>query len=168
MAKLSNKEIISGMKNGSREVLFYLSGRYFQSSRRWLRTKGIRDSDTPSLFSDAVIRFLRDVQQRDFPEQIEPGEYLFSTLKNQLKDHRLMRVEGASDEHLERQLEIVADCFSILETTSRQILAAYYADGLNFEQLAARFNLPNPVVAEFEVDKSIKQLDQIVKARLAV
>lgn len=168
MARFSDKEVLQGLKNGSTEILFYLSKRFFQSSRRWLRTKGIRDTDTPGLFADALIRMMRDVQRKSIPGQVQPGTYLFNVLKSQLQDHKLMR---ASDEHEQQQevkLQRVAACFSILDTDSQQLLTAYYADRMNFEEIAARFDFSNPVIAEFEVNKAMRQLETLAQARLAL
>ncbi|MEY4594891.1 MAG: hypothetical protein RIQ47_1301 [Bacteroidota bacterium] len=168
MARFSDKEILRGLKNGSAEVLFYLSDRFFQSSRRWLRTKGIRDADTPSLFSDALIRLMRDVQHKNVPEQLQPGTYLSTVLRTQLKDHKLMRSLNDKEQEHEKQMQRVAACYSILEDQSRQILSAYYADRMNFEEIAARFDFGNPVIAEVEVNKAMQQLETLVKARLSI
>ena len=168
MAKFSDKEVLQGLKNGSTEVLLYLTKRFYQSSRRWLRTKGIRDTDTPGLFTDAIIRMMRDVQRKSVPNQVQPGAYLFDVLKAQLKDHKLMRAASELEQHQELQQQRVAACFSILDEASRQLLSAYYADRMNFEEIAARFDYSNPVIAEFEVNKAMRQLETLVKARLTI
>lgn len=166
MARFTHKEILNGLRSGSKEVLSHLTKRYYQSSRRWLRTKGIRDADTPAFFAGALLRFLREAQQRNLPEQTVPSEQLFVHLKNQLKEHRMVQPTVAGMSPQEEQQEIVAHCFSILDESARELLMAHYADRLNFEQLASRFQLSNPVIAEFEVDKAMKQLEHIVRARL--
>jgi len=55
MGRYSNKQLITEIQNGREEVLVYLAKKYFQTSRRILRTKGVRDSQTPDIFSRVLV-----------------------------------------------------------------------------------------------------------------
>ncbi len=46
------------------------------------------------------------------------------------------------------------------------LLTARYAENLNFEQLASRFQFSNPVIAQTEVEKAGSLMERILSARL--
>lgn len=168
MARYTDKELIDGLKNGSREILFYLQEKYFQPSRRYLRRKGVPEAETPVVFSRLLIRLMRDAQQRRIPVQIVLQSYLFNLLREYLSDFRQARRHKNSlpeaDPQLER-VQVAASCVSILDGVPRALLFARYADQNNFEQIAALFEFSNPVIAQYEVGKAMKQLENIVRAR---
>ncbi len=165
----SNEEIINSIRNGKEEVLFTLSKKYFQSSRRWLRRKGISDSNTPAVFSKVLVKVLRDIQQNRLSTHVDLDKYIFNSLNEHLNKEKESRkfqrktgIQPSSD--IER--EAVTSCFTILDEQSKKILSARYTEKLSFEEIAARFEFSNPVIAEFEVHKALNQFQQISLARL--
>jgi len=70
--------------------------------------------------------------------------------------------------YTDNQKEIVSDCVSIMDPDSRRLLAARYAEKLSYEQIAARYEYSNPVIAQFEVNKAMTQLEGIARARLNI
>ena len=71
-----------------------------------------------------------------------------------------------SELNTSEEKEIIRSCFSILDETSRKILAARYSEKLSFEQIAARMDFSNPVIAQFEFNKAFSQFEKISRARL--
>lgn len=166
MGRYSNQEIITSIQNGEEDVLFYLTGKYFQSSRRWLRRKGVKDSETPSVFSNILLNVFREVQKNDFSKNNDVEIFFFNTLKEEL-----INIHATGNEKTEKQEEdaqIVARCFSILSDESKKILSERYVENLSFEQIASRENFSNPVIAEFEFTKAFSQFESIIKSRLFV
>lgn len=168
MSRYTAEEIRSGLKNGSRDVLFYLARRYFQTSRRWLRTKGFRDADTPMIFSDALVRLMREAQQKQFPAQTEIRELFSNVLRNYVRELRRQAMEGENDDPAAERQEVIARCFNVLDGPRQQLLTGRYADRLSFEELATRLGYSNAIIAEAELDRSFFSLEQIADVRLSL
>lgn len=163
MARYSNQEIITLIQNGDEDVLFYLTGKYFQSSRRWLRRQGVLDSDTPSVFSTVLLKVYREIQKSNFSKNNDVEVFFFNSLKDELNHLR-----AGGKEKPEEETPVIARCFSILSEESKKILSERYVENLSFEQIASRENFSNPVIAEFEFTKAFSQFESIVKSRLYV
>jgi len=167
MATYSNQQLNTAIMNGDEEILFYLSRKYYQSARRWLRRNGCPDKETPAVFGNVIISVTRELQQSKISANLDFEQYFFNSLreyyKNGTPDKNHKQVNHVSDE-----LEIVASCFSILDESARKILAARYAEKLSFEEIAVRYNFSNPVIAQFEVNRAFSQYENVSKARLNV
>lgn len=167
MRRKSNQEIITSIQNGEEEVLFYISGKYFPGSRKWLRRHGCRDIDTPWIFSRAMVDVYRELQQNKISPNIDFELFFFNFLKNhwnQLKEIRLEKHQSI----LPGDVAIVASCFTILDESARKILSLRYCEKLSFEQIAARLEFSNPVIAQFEFNRAFSQFENIANARLNV
>ena len=46
------------------------------------------------------------------------------------------------------------------------MLTAYFADNLSYEEIAVLFQLSNPAIAEHEVSRQMRKLEEIVKVTL--
>ncbi|HNP49288.1 MAG TPA: hypothetical protein PKK99_03550 [Bacteroidia bacterium] len=171
MASYSNEEIIQSILNGQEDVLFYLNKKYFESARRWLRRKGAADSQTPQLFSQVLIRVYREIQRSKISPNIPFEPYFFNALKEQLKEEKRFRKENRNipgPVYSDQQRNIAAECFGIMDEDHRKLLAARFAEKLSYEQIAVRFDFSNPVIAQFEVNKALNQLEGITRARLNI
>ena len=165
MSRYSNQKLIDSILNGDDDVLFYLTKKYYQSARRWLRRNGSRDSDTPSIFSNVIIKVYRDLRQSNISSNIEFEQFFFNSLQEYFNHHRpnknINDLLNASEEN-----EIIGACFSILDESSRKILSARYVDKLSFEQIAVRQNFSNPMIAQFEFNKAFTQFEKLTRIRL--
>lgn len=169
LSQKANDETITSIRNGKEETLFVLSKKYFQSSRRWLRRKGISDSATPSVFAKVLVKVYRDIQQNRFSTHVDLDKYIFNTLNEHLskeKESRKFQRRTGIKPSTDLEVEAVAACFTILDSQSKKLLSARYTEKLTFEEIASRFEFSNPVIAEFEVHKALNQLRQISQARL--
>ncbi|MBP6334577.1 MAG: hypothetical protein KA444_03820 [Bacteroidia bacterium] len=171
MARYSNPEIISDIQNGKEEVLFYVSQKFFQPARRWLRRKGVPDDKTPQIFISVLVTLFREIQQQHLSIHIDFESYLFNSLEEFFKQEKTKSKHSRyiqSTVYSDSQKEAVAKCVEIQDDDDRKILFSRYAEKLSFEQIAVRFNYSNPVIAEFEVNKAINRLDAIVRIRLNI
>lgn len=165
MSRIKEQSVIDELKNGSTDILLYLTQQYFQSSRRWLRSKGVRDADTPQLFSKAVINLMRELQAKKPSAPVDMEKYIFTKINEALSAYKVKTTEG--DERMQISgIQLTARCFAALDDDARKLLSAYYADNLTFEELAVRFEFSNPVIAEFEVNRQMKKLEGIVKVAM--
>lgn len=169
MSRHTNEDIISSIINGQEDILFYLNRKYFETARSWLRRKGMADSQTPEIFSTVLVRVYREIQESRISSNMPFEPYLFNALKEFLREEKMIRKENRLQlvpVFSDIQREIVAECTGIMDEDSRKLLAARYAEKLSYEQIAARFEYSNPVIAQFEVNKAMNQLEGIVRARL--
>ena len=167
MASFTNQQVIQSIKNGEDEILFYLTKKYFNSSRRWLRRSGCRDSETPAIFGRVMVNVFGEIQRNNISTNVDFEQFF----NNSLREHfKILKTENPKERDLNtsEEKEIIRSCFSILDENSRKILAARYSEKLSFEQIAARMDFSNPVIAQFEFNKAFLQFEKISRARLNV
>lgn len=167
MASFTNQQVIQSIKNGEEDILFYLTKKYFNSSRRWLRRSGCRDSETPAIFGRVMVNVFGEIQRNNISTNVDFEQFL----NNSLREHfKILKTEIPKERDLNtsEEKEIIRSCFSILNENSRKILAARYSEKLSFEQIAARMDFSNPVIAQFEFNKAFSQFEKISRARLNV
>jgi hypothetical protein len=167
MPHLNNKHLIASIQNGEEDVLFYLSDKYFQSARRWLRRNGCRDSDTPSLFSNILVKIYREIQENKISPHVDFESFFFNSLQGYALELK-PKSENNFGISQDNNKDIIESCYSILDETSRKILSERFVEKLSFEQIAARHNFSNPVIAQFEFDKAFFQFERITRARLNI
>jgi len=171
MPRYSNPEIISAIHNGNEEVLFYVSWKFFQPARRWLRRKGVPDEKTPEIFISILLKVFREIQQQRLSVHIDFESFLFNSLDDHFRQERTKGREErfkTESSFSDENKEIVAQCVSILDEENRKLLFSRYAEKLSFEQIAVRFNYSNPVIAQFEVNKAMNRLEAISRIQLNI
>lgn len=171
ISQRNNEELILSIKNGKEEAIHVLRKKYFQSSRRWLRRNGISDSATPDLFAKVLVKVYRDIQQNRMTAHVDLEKYIFNSLNEFLikeKEQRKEKRKNGMQIPTDKEMESVVACYSILEEQTKKLLSARYSEKLTFEEIAARFDFSNPVIAQFEVNKAFQQLQQVAAARLNI
>ena len=163
MKRYSEGEIIREINNGSREVLVYLARKYFPSSRRLMRIKGLRDEVTPSVFADVLTSVYLKLQQQQL-EYVDFESYFLHALNDHIKS---LKSGGNAAIHREAAPdEIASHCVTILDDQSQQILFSRIAEKMSYERIKNKFQFSNAVIAQYEVNKAMSQLEGIVKLRL--
>ena len=164
MKRFSKKNIIDEIQNGNEEVLGRLSQKHFPSIRRLLRIRGIRDSETPQVFSHILATVFINLSKRKTVSDIDFEEYLLNSANDYVKNRKqiLHNVNSNNDD------EITAHCVSILDEHLQKLLFARVVEKLSYEKIAERFQYSNAVIAQYELDKAFQQLEGIVKLRLNV
>jgi hypothetical protein len=171
MSSYTNPEIISDIQNGKEEVLFYVSRKFFQPARRWLRRKGVPDDKTPEIFVTVLLQLFRDIQQQHLSIHVDFESYLFNSLEEFFKQEK---AKGRKQRFIlgpvysDKQKDAVSLCVEIQDDNSRKLLYSRYAEKLSFEQIAVRFDYSNPVIAQFEVNKALNRLEGMVRLRLNI
>ncbi len=171
MSRFNNKQLITGIQNGNEDVLVYIAEKYFPQARRVLRMKGFNDSSAPEFFSTVMVKVCMDILHHKFPSNIEFETFFFNCLqesihdeKNKKRGNQLKPDPVFSDQ----QKSVVAQCVSILDEQSRNLVHAHYAERLSFEAIASKFEYSNSVIAQHEVNKAMNLLEGIVKLRLNI
>jgi hypothetical protein len=165
MRRMTNQQIIASIQNGEESVLFFLSKKYYEQARKLLRRKGCPDRDTPAVFSGILVNVCREIQRNKLSANVDFEHFLFNSINEHLSEMKMM---DKNSNFLPGEREIIASCFSILDDASRKILSARYCENLSFEQIAARLEFSNPIIAHFEFNKAFTQFENIGRARLNV
>src|SRR5438128_732350 len=77
---INKKEIISEIKLNNEDVLPLLAKKYFPSCRRIIRINGLKDSQTPEVFSEVLAHVYLTIQQHQVPDNIDFEDYFFRSL----------------------------------------------------------------------------------------
>lgn len=164
MKRYSEEEIILEINNGSREILVYLARKYFPSSRRLMRIKGLRDEVTPAVFADVLANVYQKLQQQQL-EFVDFESYFMHALNDHIRTVKGYGngVPNTSDSQPD---EIASQCVSILDDQSQQLLFSRVAGKMSYERIKNKFQFSNAVIAQYEVNKALSQLEGIVKLRL--
>ncbi len=171
MSRYNNKQLITEIQNGNEESLVYLADKYFQSARRVMRLKGIKDTDTPDIFSTVLVKVWLSILHHKLPSSIEFETFFFNSLEEYIvetKERRRNNQLKSAIVFSDQQKSVVAQCVSILDENAKDLVYARYGDHLSFEKIAERFNYSNAVIAQHEVGKAMNQLEGIVKLRLNI
>jgi len=162
--RYSEGEIISEINNGNREVLVYLARKYFPSSRRLLRIRGFHDEQTPGIFSDVLVNVYLKLQQQQF-EYIDFESYFLHALNDQIRTLK-ERGKEVHESEVIQPVDIASHCVTIMDDQSQQLLYSRVAGKMSYERIRDKFQFSNPVIAQYEVNKALNQLEGIVKLRL--
>lgn len=163
MKRYSKSDIIPEINNGNREILVYLSRKYFPSARRLLRVRGFHDELTPGIFSDVLAAVFLKLQQQS-NEYVDFETYLIRMLNDHIKDLKDRNV--AEETHADQSIAITSQCVSIMDEQSQQLLFSRIAGKMSYERIKEKFQFSNAVIAQYEVNKAFNQLEGIVKLRL--
>jgi DNA-directed RNA polymerase specialized sigma24 family protein len=164
-----NRKLVDEIKNGSDDVLVYLAANYFKAAQKVIRSRGFRDSASPEIFTDVLIKVWLAVRQPEVPSNIEFDTFFFNSLNDYLAEQKKKKKNKLIDPAelmKKQQAEIVARCVLIMDEDLIRLLTARYAEQLSFEKIAQRFNYNNAVIAQHELNKAVHQLEGIVKLRM--
>jgi len=165
--RFSKHEIISEINNGNEEVLVYLSGKYFPTARRLMRIRGFRDDVTPEIFSEVLAKVYSGLRSQDAVHfEFEP--YFLSKLNEEIKSRKEGRQMNHGDGLTAQPEAVSAKCVQIMDEETQQLLYSRVAENLSYERIAEKFQFSNAVIAQYEVNKALNQLEGIVKLRMNI
>jgi hypothetical protein len=169
--RINKKEIISEIKHNNESVLPILARKYFPSCRRIIRMNGLRDSETPEVFSQALAHVYLSIQQEHVPYNIDFEDYFFKSLHeyiDRVKEKRKAKGKIRFSDLVNDNSKVAADCVAILDDQSQQLIYARVIEKLSYENIAKRFRFTSAVLAQQEFNKAYNQLESIVKVRMNI
>jgi DNA-directed RNA polymerase specialized sigma24 family protein len=169
--RINKKEIISEIKLNNEAVLTVLAKKYFPSARRIIRMNGLKDRETPEVFSEVLAHIYLAIQQEHIPHNIDFEDYFFTTLHewiDKIKDERKTKDKLKFSDLVSDRNKVAADCVSILDEQSQQVIYARVTEQLSYEKIAERFRFTSAVIAQQEFNKAYNQLESIVKVRMNI
>jgi hypothetical protein len=169
--RVNKKEIISEIKFNNEGVLPVLAKKYFPASRRIIRINGLRDSETPEVFSKVLAHVYLTIQQEHIPYNIDFEDYFFTTLHewiDKIKQERKSKTKLKFTDLISDKNKVAADCVAILDEQYQQLIYARVIEKLTYEKIAERFRFTSAVMAQQEFNKAYNQLESIVKVRMNI
>ena len=156
--KISDIDIITGVRNQDDKVLNWLYDNYFQSVRNHVLNNSGSDDDVSDVFQDAIIVLYNQITEDKLRLTSDLKGYFFGIARNvwnsQLRKKQKTielefdlpdeeETEDQSDPTLER---IISRVFQLLKPDQQMVLNLF-SDGLSYEEIAAKLNLKNEVYA---------------------
>jgi RNA polymerase sigma factor (sigma-70 family) len=156
--KISDIDIIAGVRNQDDKVLNWLYDNYFQSVRNHVLNNSGSDDDVSDVFQDAIIVLYNQITEDKLRLTSDLKGYFFGIARNvwnsQLRKKQKTielefdlpdeeETEDQSDPTLER---IISRVFQRLKPDQQMVLDLF-SDGLSYEEIAVKLNLKNEVYA---------------------
>jgi uncharacterized ferredoxin-like protein len=123
-------------KDGNDEVVSVAARKYFPSARKFLRMKGVRDAMTPKVFAESLVTVLSEIRRNKISELAD-----FNGLLNNALGRGAEAVRNAERTIQEPVTEegnafVAAQCVSVLDGQSQQLLFLRYAERKSYEEIA--------------------------------
>jgi RNA polymerase sigma factor (sigma-70 family) len=156
--KISDIDIITGVRNQDDKVLNWLYDNYFQSVRNHVLNNSGSDDDVSDVFQDAIIVLFNQITEDKLRLTSDLKGYFFGIARNvwnsQLRKKQKTielefdlpdeeETEDQSDPTLER---IISRVFQRLKPDQQMVLSLF-SDGNSYEEIAVKLNLKNEVYA---------------------
>ncbi len=156
--KISDINIIAGVRNQDDKVLNWLYDNYFQLVRNHVLNNSGSDDDVSDVFQDAIIVLYNQITEDKLRLTSDLKGYFFGIARNvwnsQLRKKQKTielefdlpdeeETEDQSDPTLER---IISRVFQRLKPDQQMVLSLF-SDGNSYEEIAVKLNLKNEVYA---------------------
>ena len=156
--KISDIDIITGVRNQDDKVLNWLYDNYFQLVRNHVLNNSGSDDDVSDVFQDAIIVLYNQITEDKLRLTSDLKGYFFGIARNvwnsQLRKKQKTielefdlpdeeETEDQSDPTLER---IISRVFQRLKPDQQMVLSLF-SDGNSYEEIAVKLNLKNEVYA---------------------
>jgi RNA polymerase sigma factor (sigma-70 family) len=172
--RISDNNIIEGIKNQDDSTLNWLYDNYFQTVRNYvLKNNGTAD-DVPDVFQDSIIILYNQITNGNLNLTTDLKGYFFGIARNVWsallrKKRRTTELdidlpdEPSHEETDETMFErIVSRAFQKLKPDNQTILTLF-ADGYTYEEIAARMNLKNEIYARRKKYLSKEALIELIR-----
>ena len=156
--KISDINIIAGVRNQDDKVLNWLYDNYFQSVRKHVLNNSGSDDDVSDVFQDAIIVLYNQITEDKLRLTADLKGYFFGIARNvwnsQLRKKQKtieLEVDLPDEEETEDQFDptlerILSRVFQRLKPDQQMILNLF-SDGYSYEEIAVKLNLKNEVYA---------------------
>jgi RNA polymerase sigma factor (sigma-70 family) len=172
--KLTDKELIEGIRLQDEKVLKYLYDHYFLSVRNHVAKNSGTPEDVSDVFQDTIIIIYRQISDNTLTLTSDLKGYFFGIARNvwnsQLR-HKTRVSELNIDIVEESEAEDIYDstlekilnrAFQKLTPDNQTILRLFY-EGISYEEIAIRMNLKNEAYARRKKYLSKEALVELIK-----
>jgi RNA polymerase sigma factor (sigma-70 family) len=172
--KLTDIELVKGIRLQDESVLRYLYDHYFQTVKNHVLKNCGSEDDVSDVFQDTIIILYQQITENKFNLTSDLKGYFFGIARNiwnsQLRHKsRVLELnvdvveddesDALSDPALEK---ILNRAFQKLKPDSQTVLKLFY-EGTSYEEIAVRMNLKNETYARRKKYLSKEALIEIIK-----
>ncbi len=156
--RISDKNIIEGIKNQDDKTLEWLYDNYFQTVKNHVIRNSGTEEDVSDVFQDSIIVLYSQITENSLKLTTDLKGYFFGVARNvwnaQLRKKRKIREldidipdEADADESNELLFErIISKAFQKLKPDCQTILTLY-SEGISYDEISVRMNLKNEIYA---------------------
>ncbi len=156
--KLSDINIINGVRNQDDKVLNWLYDNYFQTVKNHVLGNSGSDEDVSDVFQDTIIVLYNQITDDNLHLTTDLKGYFFGIARNvwsaQLRKKQKtieLKIDVPEEEGTEEQSDpilerIISRVFQKLKPDQQMVLNLF-SDGLSYEEIALKMNLKNEVYA---------------------
>jgi len=171
--KISDINIIIGIRNQDDKVLNWLYDNYFQSVKNHVLSNSGSIEDVSDVFQDSIIALYNQITEDNLNLTTDLKGYFFGIARNvwsaqlRRKQKTTDLVIDLPDETTEDQSDLVLEriisrVFQRLKSDQQMVLNLF-SDGLTYEEIAEKMNLKNEVYARRKKYLSKEALLDLVK-----
>jgi RNA polymerase sigma factor (sigma-70 family) len=172
--KLTDKNIIEGIRLQDEKVLSYLYDHYFQTVKNHVIQNSGSSDDVSDVFQDTIIALYQQVSENNFTLTSDLKGYFFGIARNvwnimlrHKKRVSELNVDIADDDESDTLFDpalekILSRSFRKLKPDCQTILTLFY-EGTSYEDIAVRMNLKNEIYARRKKYLCKEALIEIVK-----
>jgi RNA polymerase sigma factor (sigma-70 family) len=172
--KLSDKNIVEGVRLQDDKVLNYLYDHYYRTIEHHVLQNSGSDDDASDLFQDTIIELYQKISDNSFHLTSDLRGYFFGIARNiwSARLREKLRVaelnmdiveENDPDDLPDSGLEkILYRAFQKLKPDNQIVLTLYY-EGLSYDEIAVRMNLKNESYARRKKYLSKEALVELIK-----
>jgi RNA polymerase sigma factor (sigma-70 family) len=171
--KISDINIIIGIRNQDDKVLNWLYDNYFQSVKNHVLNNSGSIEDVSDVFQDSIIALYNQITEDNLNLTTDLKGYFFGIARNvwsaQLRrkqkttDLKIDLPDETTEDQSDLVLErIISRVFQKLKSDQQMVLNLF-SDGLTYEEIAEKMNLKNEVYARRKKYLSKEALLDLVK-----
>jgi RNA polymerase sigma factor (sigma-70 family) len=172
--RLSDKNIIEGIRKQDDKTLNWLYDNYSQMVRNYVMKNSGTGEDVSDVFQDTIIILFKQISDQDLELTSDLKGYFFGIAKNVWNAHlRKKRKTTGLDIDLPDELtheesdepmfeRIVSRAFQKLKPDD-QLVLSLFADGCTYEEIARKMNLKSEIYARRKKYLSKEALIELVK-----
>jgi RNA polymerase sigma factor (sigma-70 family) len=158
LRKLSDKNIIDGVRQQDDKVLSYLYDNYYQTVKNHILKNSGTSDDVSDVFQDTIMSLYQNITDSNFSLTSDLKGYFFGIARNlwntQLRQKKRISElnidiaeEDDSDNLSDPALEkILSRSFKLLKPDCQTIITLFY-EGSSYEEIAIKLNLKNEIYA---------------------
>jgi RNA polymerase sigma factor (sigma-70 family) len=172
--RLSDINIIDGIRSQDDKVLNWLYDNYFQSVKNHVLSNSGSVEDVSDVFQDTIIVLYNQISEDNLKLTSDLKGYFYGIARNvwsaQLRrKQKTVELEAdiADEEEAEEQYDpvlerIISRVFPLLKP-DQQLVLNLYSEGITYEEIALKMNLKNEVYARRKKYLSKEALLELVK-----
>jgi RNA polymerase sigma factor (sigma-70 family) len=172
--KISDINIIIGVRNQDDKVLNWLYDNYFQSVKNHVLSNSGSDEDVSDVFQDTIIVLYNQITDDSLNLTTDLKGYFFGIARNvwsaQLRKKQKtieLEIDLPDEEDTEEQSDpilerIISRVFQRLKPDQQMVLSLF-SEGHSYEEIAVKMNLKNEVYARRKKYLSKEALLELVK-----